>query len=262
MVEILITSSSYNWVVPDDWTSVNSIEIVGAGGGGGNAVARDNYTSQIKQFRNYSRGGAGGGYAKVENVTILQPRQVINCGAGQGGLKADPLRFFMPPDGPMYLSDILAVTGRPGGFTYFGSYMSVFGGRYLLEYMSFPKLYSHIGGSLNFSNWPNGSYTSLVTANGEDKRYTSGNSAGDLYVDISNPLSFGGAAGGPNINGAGQGGQGMTLIRNYSVWGNRFGSSDGINPAEITKDASSGADGVIRIRYEPSGTQQACVWIS
>ena len=123
MVEILITSSSYNWVVPDDWTSVNSIEIVGAGGGGGNAIARDNYPGQIKQWRNYSRGGAGGGYAKVENVTILQPKQVINCSAGQGGLRADSFRFFMPQT-TSDLSGILAVTGRPGGFTYFGNYMS------------------------------------------------------------------------------------------------------------------------------------------
>lgn len=256
------------WTVPDDWSPVNTIEIIGGGGGGGNAIARDNYSTQIRQWRNYSRGGAGGGYAKVENVTTLQQKQRINVTVGLGGAAADA--WFMPTllSSPTYVRDILRVTGfhfHPTffstGTTTFGSYMSVYGGRYLSE-SSFLKLYSHIGGDLNFNNWPAGSYTNFITGKGEDKRYLGFVGDPDSRVDTSDPISFGGAAGGPGFLAYGIGGQAQTLVNNYLVYGNRFGTTGGIDPAQVTKNASRGSNGVVRITYEPSGTQQSCVWIS
>lgn len=267
MIEIILTSSQV-WTVPDDWSSVNTIEIIGGGGGGGNAIARDNYPTQIRQWRNYSRGGAGGGYAKVENVTALQRKQQISVTIGQGGAAADA--WFMPTllSSPTYIRDILRVTGfhfHPTffstGTTTFGSYMSVYGGRYLSESF-FSKLYSHIGGDLNFNNWPAGSYTNLITGKGEDKRYLGFVGDSDSRIDTSDPISFGGAAGGPGFLDYGRGGQAQTLVNNYIVYGNQFGTTGGIDPAQVTKNALPGNNGVVRITYEPSGTQQACVWIS
>lgn len=277
MIEINLRTSQ-PFQVPDDWTSVNTIEIVGGGGGGGNAIARDSYPTQIRQWRNYSRGGAGGGYARVENVSILQPRQIINCIVGVGGAAAT--EWFMPSQtdifgnpNPLYFQYILRVTGfhyHPTffstGTTTFGNYFSVYGGRYLSESF-FSKMVSHIGGNLNFSNWPVGSYTNFVTAQGESKRYLGSVTDGDSRINMFDPISFGGTAGGPFIigsdgNAVGQGGQAQTLVDNFVVWGDRFGTTGGIDPAQVTKPALRGKDGVIRIRYEPSGTQQACVWIS
>ena len=243
MIEIILTSNQI-WTVPNDWSSVNTIEIIGGGG------------------------GAGGGYVKVENVNILQPKQQINVIVGQGGAAAD--EWFMPSllSSPLYLSTILRVTGfhyHPTlfstGTTTFGSYMSVFGGRYQSESF-FDKMFSHIGGNLNFNSWPLGSYTNLVTSQGESKRYLGFIGDGDPRVDTFDPISFGGAAGGPGFLNYGRGGQAQTLVNNYIVWGNRFGTTGGIDPAQVTKPALSGTQGVVRITYEPSGTQQACVWIS
>lgn len=267
MIEIILTSSQ-TWTVPDDWSSVNAIEIIGGGGGGGNAIARDSYPTQIRQWRNYSRAGAGGGYVKVENVSVLQAKQQINVTIGQGGAAADA--WFMPTllSSPFYTRDTLRVTGfhyHPTlfstGTTTFGSYMSVYGGRYLSESF-FSKLYSHIGGDLNFNNWPAGSYTNLITGKGEDKRYLGFIGDPDSRIDTSDPISFGGAAGGPGFLAYGRGGQAQTLVNNYLVYGNQFGTTGGIDPAQVTKNALPGNNGVVRITYEPSGTQQACVWIS
>jgi len=266
LIEIKITSNQI-WTVPDDWSSTNIIEIVGGGGGGGNAIAKDTYPNQIRQWRNYSRAGASGGYVRVENVNILQPKQLINLIVGQGGLAADSYRFNMPSN-QFDINSILSVTGRPGQQTIFGNYMSVYGGRYLLEYIDFPKLYSHIGGTLNFNNWPIGSYSNLVTIDGQSRRYIpDAFTVGDLQVVSSNALSFQTLDNWPELARQfnfepGQGGQGMTLVNNYLVWGNRFLVTGGINPAEVTKFADNGKQGVIRIRYQPSYTQQACVWIS
>ena len=279
MIEIILTSNQI-WTVPDDWSPVNTIEIIGGGGGGGSVIGRYNFqyfgSTTTFDWRNYSRGGAGGGYAKVENVTALQPKQQISVVVGLGGQAAygydlaDYYDVFGYPN-RAYVAFLMAVTGlhyNPGlagfttGITFFGNYMSVYGGRYSIETTPYDKFFSHIGGDLNFFNWPAGTYSNFITGKGEDKRYLDLIPGRGQQINTSDPLSFGGAAGGPGFLNYGRGGQGQTALPNFTVWGNRYGTTGGIDPTQFTKPALSGQNGVVRITYEPYGTQQSCVWIS
>lgn len=56
---IFLTSGTTSWTIPADWTSTNSIEVIGGGGGGRTAAGAA------------AGGGGGGAYSKVSNVAGL-----------------------------------------------------------------------------------------------------------------------------------------------------------------------------------------------
>ena len=68
----LTTTGAGTWTVPFDWNnSSNTVEVIGAGGGGSNGVN--------------ARGAGGGGYSKTSNIT-LSGSVAFNVGAhGNGG---------------------------------------------------------------------------------------------------------------------------------------------------------------------------------
>ncbi len=69
---IYLTSGT-SWTVPSDWTSVNTIEVIGGGGGGASGAG----------FAG-GGGGGGGGYSKISNRT-LTPGASITYSIGAGG---------------------------------------------------------------------------------------------------------------------------------------------------------------------------------
>jgi hypothetical protein len=61
-----------SWTVPSDWSSENTIEVIGGGGGGSNGVS--------------GRGGAGGGgYSKITNTAALTQGSTVTVAVGAGG---------------------------------------------------------------------------------------------------------------------------------------------------------------------------------
>lgn len=70
--KVIFLTAGSTWTVPDDWNSAsNTVECIGAGGGGyGNTTA--------------SAGGGGGAYSRISNLK-LTPGQAIPYGVGAGG---------------------------------------------------------------------------------------------------------------------------------------------------------------------------------
>ena len=65
----LTLQSGSSWTVPSDWTSSNTIEVIGGGGGGGNGGAS---------------GGGGGAYSEISNLS-LTPGTSITYQVGAAG---------------------------------------------------------------------------------------------------------------------------------------------------------------------------------
>ncbi len=63
-VIFLTTTGANTWPVPADFTSTNTIELIGGGGGG----------SESNQTAQQGGGGGGGGYAKITNLAGLSGR--------------------------------------------------------------------------------------------------------------------------------------------------------------------------------------------
>ena len=215
MLTTLQFTSSLNWKVPLDWSNLNTIEVVGAGAGGG-SYYRWSGGSRLT----YGYGGAGGGYGKIENLSLLTPGENVFITVGLGGSGA--------PDagsgggGP----------GNPGGTTLFGSYLAGGGGT---TTSSFP----YTQGSDARILAPAGSYINPLVLSG---------SPGRLYS--------GGAQGAGGQSGA---------LAGLSSYGDGGGSQNYYSGNYQTSGAissSAGRSGVVKITYVPSGTHQACVWIS
>jgi len=70
-VIVITDTSSTTWTVPDDFSTVNTIHVIGAGGSGGSDLI------------DASAGGGGGAYAYVSNLNLTPGASVsINIGAG------------------------------------------------------------------------------------------------------------------------------------------------------------------------------------
>jgi Concanavalin A-like lectin/glucanases superfamily len=87
--QTIFLTGSGNWTVPADWTSNNSVEVIGGGGGG------------------WAGGGGGGAYSKKSGLS-LTPGQVIACTVGAGGAGA-------------YWSGCYWTGSGSGGYTQFGT---------------------------------------------------------------------------------------------------------------------------------------------
>jgi hypothetical protein len=71
-VTVIYLLSGTSWTVPADWSSINTIEVIGGGGAGTTPDA----------FAGGSSGGGGGGYAKSTNVAGLSGSIMVQIGAG------------------------------------------------------------------------------------------------------------------------------------------------------------------------------------
>src|SRR5215216_2467307 len=72
-VIFLTTTGAGSWTIPSDWTSTNTIEVLGGGGGGRTAAAGGG-------------GGGGGQYRKLSNVSTYTPGStLINFSVGAAG---------------------------------------------------------------------------------------------------------------------------------------------------------------------------------
>jgi hypothetical protein len=120
-------------------------------------------------------------------------------------------------------------SGYSGSGSSFSSYLQAYGGQ---QQSAWPFM---VAGSGSYS-LPAGSYTSVSATSG---------SLGNLYYGGS--PGYGGNAGAPGYSGYGKGGNSQNYYNaNYGVGG----------------ASTPGSPGIVRITYTPSGTQQACVWIS
>ena len=182
-------------------------------------------------------GGGGGGQASflVSDSGGLRLIYYSLGGAGGGYVRVTNLNNLKPGD--QIVVTIAAGGGAgtnyggSGGTTSFGGLFfanggSVGSGTYAPHYGG--------GGSINLVN---GTYGSLSILPGENKFWTGSN--GNPNQSITVP---GGAAGG-----------------SFSGSGGRGGDAERTNPYVSAK---SGQRGAVLISYEPSGTHQACVWIS
>ena len=172
---------------------------------------------------NYGYGGAGAGYVSVTNLSVLVPGQNVSVQIGAGGA-GRPNAQAPNGGGP----------GNPGGNSLFGSYLQATGGT---VGAFFPFLSPGAGSVVNLAE---SSYTNAVTSSGFVGRQFIGGNAG-----------IGGSSGRPGFGSYGNGGNSQNF---YNTSPNLLGNN-GVA-------AQSGASGVVVISYTPSGTHQACVWIS
>lgn len=247
-------------MVPLDWSNYNTVEIVGGGGGGG---------SGVKWFAAsgiyYGSAGAGGGYVKVDGL-VLKPGDYINVTVGAGGTAG------IASGKPSPYGNEEGDWGGTGGTTIFGNYMQATGG--FTSAGDSIKRRNHTGGS--GSTLPAlvfGTYNSYITANGQNKnwdtrlnRVTVPSTGYYSYYGntIGNPVFSNLLSGTP-----GSYGYFSNLPSNYQIYGSGgFGeylgyfSTFNYQYGGPIIRATSGQQGFVRITYEPSGTQQACVWIS
>ena len=91
---VLLTSGTGTWIVPGDFTSVNTIEAWGAGAGG-------------QAFRGHF-GGGGGGYARISNIQLL-PDTRIDYKVGKSGL--GKMGDFSEEGGLSQLGNFITATG-------------------------------------------------------------------------------------------------------------------------------------------------------
>ncbi|HVY72678.1 MAG TPA: hypothetical protein VG984_01315 [Candidatus Paceibacterota bacterium] len=68
--KVVYLTSGSSWTVPNDWSSINSIEVIGGGGGGASGPI--------------TAGGGGGAYSKISNAP-LTPNASIAYSVGSGG---------------------------------------------------------------------------------------------------------------------------------------------------------------------------------
>ncbi len=91
--QTVILTSGTTWTVPSNWSSTNTIEVIGGGGGGGGPAAN------VK-----GGGGGGGAYAKISNLA-LTPNATVQISVGAGGAGG--------------AAGATAINGTNGGATWF-----------------------------------------------------------------------------------------------------------------------------------------------
>lgn len=69
---VIFVTSGTSWTVPSNWSSTNTIEVIGGGGGGDSAANTG------------SGGGGGGAYSKITNLS-LTPSSSVTIQVGTGG---------------------------------------------------------------------------------------------------------------------------------------------------------------------------------
>ena len=262
---IVLTSGS-SWTVPANWnSSSNTIEAIGAGGGG------TSYPDTA---------GGGGAYAKISNVS-LTPGASVSYSVGAGGAGVVGNCWYDAALSAQYANTIYSCdsntyygAGGNGGATYFlnGSTLYAQGG------IGAGSIQSADSG--NWVGGPGGSAGSSVGtvrysggAGGNNPSYTSngaggggaggpngnGSTGGDSYT-----LNGNGAAGGAGGGGyAGAGGTGGYGSDNYSTdgsaGGNYGGGGGGAGYGGGTsgppaRTGGAGASGAIIITYNPVPT--------
>jgi hypothetical protein len=82
MTQIFIVSGT-SWTVPADWSSANTVEVIGGGAGGG-----------TQSGSNQAGGGGGGGYAKATNLAGLGSAVTIQVGGGGAAATAGGQTWF------------------------------------------------------------------------------------------------------------------------------------------------------------------------
>lgn len=147
MLNTLTFTSSILWTVPLDWSNLNTITVIGGGQGGG-SYYRWLVNSGGRARLTYGYGGAGAGYVRVTNLSVLVPGQTVSIQVGFGGAGS--------PDA----GDSGAGPGSPGGTSLFGSYLQATGGTTRVQ---FPFLQPGTGSIVNLSPT---SYINGVTSTG------------------------------------------------------------------------------------------------
>src|SRR5262249_14883537 len=75
----LTTTGSGTWTVPNDWSSTNTIEVIGGGGGAKGGLGSGSTPQN-------AAGGGGGAYAKISNISLTGGSSIsIQVGSGGSG---------------------------------------------------------------------------------------------------------------------------------------------------------------------------------
>lgn len=193
-VTITLTSGT-SWLVPDDWGTVNTIEVIGGGAGGNNRSNRG--------------GGGGGAYSKITNTTAISPGRLVTYAIGSGGaagVAGGDTYLCSSLDNCTSITGSAVVVGAKGGSV--GSGTS--GGA---------------GGSAS-SGYPAGASCTVGAANIRCSGGNGGNSGSSGSDDGPGGAGGGGAAG---PNGAGKNGGSSSGHDEGSGGGGNSGGANGSN---------------------------------
>jgi len=252
-------NTNLSYTLPIDWSSNNTIDIIGSGGGGGST----NVPASITTNR-LAQGGQGGSFGRASKITSIFPGDVIPYRIGGGGIGGEDTNLIVSGSQGLLGSQ----SGGSGGNTFFSNFIIISGG---------------LGGSASTGT----SINSLANTNpaffigsgvGSTLSYRGG---GSFNLNSSAQQSGGGGAAGPNGTGGrgtntgtsrGGTGNGGTVTGSgttgtfYSVslsigpgsgatsnsgFAGRYGGGGGGRGAATAGAASNGSQGLIVVDYEP-----------
>lgn len=232
---VLLTSETGTWIVPGDFTGVNSIEAWGAGAGG-------------QAFKGHF-GGGGGGYAKITNIQLL-PDTRLNYLIGKGGTgyaggpsqeggRTQLGNLILASGGSNYIGNCIGGNSNTGSFT--------------IQYSTATFRTGGTGGISNTSTYIGGGVGG-------------GSSAGLLSNGKHGENEYGVGGESVNLLGWGVGGYGgnhyfySTTATNNDINGSTFGGGGGAGGVgQGTQYAGNGGDGGILITYTCYGTQTTTI---
>ncbi|MBI5457877.1 hypothetical protein HY971_04105 [Candidatus Kaiserbacteria bacterium] len=199
---IFLTTTGINtWTVPSDWSSTNTIEVIGAGGGGGN---------QLGVANDSGAGGGGGAYSKITNLTGLSSGGSVTYAVGAAGTHAQP--------------------GTDGGDTFFNRTTGSAGT------CADTTSVCAKGGTGGSAGHPGGAGTGGAAGSGTGTTKNSGGNGGNAG---GYGAGGGGGSAGPNGN-AGAGGNGANPFASAKdAGGGGGGSGGGTNGGDGTASAGS-----------------------
>ena len=218
--KIIFLTTGTSWVVPNDWNSSNNtVECIGAGGGGDSGWE--------------NAGGGGGAYAKSVNLTLTPGASVTyQVGAGGAGGPTTSSANFAGGDGisgtdtwfnsgsfPSSGSACGAKAGQ-GGTSFAGTPNTSLGGTASASYASGTGSVKYTGGTGGQGSWgggggggaagPNGAGANGGNGNGVPAMGGGGGGGADGGTAGGNAVSTTGGAAGVGANGGGSGGAGPT----------------------------------------------------